>query len=209
MHFQIERDRRGKGGVPTMGAEKENAMLKSERDALLKLCRQREKVAKSEVSAVAARRKADFERQLAAVYAFDQSEVWTRAVTASKEAWRKANEEIACEAVAMGIPREFAPSLCPPHWFERGQNAVRERRAELTRVAYSRIEEAQKHASLQIERSSLEFQTRLLAVGLESTDARALLENMPTPEQLMPSFTVEEIQNTLNPGKEPRADVVN
>src|SRR6516162_648531 len=76
-------------------------MLKSERDALLKLCRQREKVAKS---AVAARRKADFERQLAAVYAFDQSEVWKRAVTAAKEAWRKANEEIACEAVAMGIP---------------------------------------------------------------------------------------------------------
>jgi hypothetical protein len=184
-------------------------MLKSERDALLKLCRQRERVAKSEVSAVAARRKADFERQLAAVYAFDQNEVWTRAYTAAKEALRKANEEIACQAAAIGIPREFAPSLCPPIWFERGQNAARNRRVELTKVAYSRIEEAQKHANLQIERSSLEFQTRLLATGLESTDARALLEGMPTPEQLVPSLTVEEIQKGLNSGKSPGADVVN
>jgi hypothetical protein len=70
---------------------------------------------------------------------------------------------------------------------------VRERRAELTRAAYRRIEEAQKQARLQIERSSLEFQTWLLAVGLESTDARALLEGMPKPEQLMPSLTVEEV----------------
>jgi hypothetical protein len=43
-------------------------MLKSERDALVKICRQRERVAKSEVSVVDARRKADFERQLAAEY---------------------------------------------------------------------------------------------------------------------------------------------
>jgi hypothetical protein len=172
-------------------------MLKSERDALLKVCRQRERVAKSEVSAIAARRKADFERQLAAIYAFDQSAVWKRAYETARAACRTANEEIAREAKEMGIPCEFAPWLSLPYWFDRGQNAVRERRAELTRVAHRRIEEAQKQANLQIERSSLALQTRLLADCLESAEARAFLEDMPTAEQLVPLITVEEIQKAL------------
>jgi hypothetical protein len=100
----------------------------------------------------------------------------------------------------MGIPREFAPSLDPPYWFGRGQNAVRARRAELTKVAYRRIEEAQKQANLQIERSSLELQTRLFADCLESAEAKAFLEAMPSAEQLVPLITVEEIQKALPSG---------
>jgi hypothetical protein len=172
-------------------------MLKSERDDLLKICRQRERVAKSEVSAVAARRKADFERQLAAVYTFDQREVWARAYASAKEACRRANEEIAREAEAMGIPREFAPSLTTPYWFERGENMVRERRVELSKVAYSRIEQMEKEAKVRIERSSVEFQTKLFADSLESADAKAFLETMPTAEQLLPAVTIEEMQNAL------------
>jgi hypothetical protein len=179
-------------------------MLKSERDALLKICRQRERVAKSEVNAVAARRKADFERQLAAVYAFDQNETWAKARATAKEACRRANEEIARESEVMGIPREFVPSLSPPYWFECGQNMVRERRAELTKVAYSRIEQAEKEARLRIERSSVEFQTQLFADSLESADAKAFLEAMPTAEQLMPAITIDEMQYALNSSKERR-----
>ena len=176
-------------------------MLKSERDALLKVCRQRERVAKSEVNAVAARRKADFERQLAAVYSFDNREVWSRAYASAKETVRKANEEIAHEAEAMGIPREFAPFLSTPYWLERGENISQWRRVELTKVAYSRIEQMEKDAKFRIERSSVELQTRLLAAGLESADAKAFLETMPTAEQLMPPITVEEMQNALNSTK--------
>jgi hypothetical protein len=72
---------------------------------------------------------------------------------------------------------------------------ARERRAKLTRVAYRRIEQAQREAYLQIERSSLELQTRLLADGLESAEAKGFLESMPTPEQLIQHVTVEEIQS--------------
>jgi hypothetical protein len=43
---------------------------------------------------------------------------------------------------------------------------------------------------------------RVLANFLESADAKALLETMPTPEQLMPAITVEEMQKTLSSGKE-------
>ena len=172
-------------------------MLKSERDALLKVCRQRERLAKNEVNAVAARRRAEFERQLAAVYAFDQREVWARAYSNAKEACRKANEEIVHEAEALGIPREFAPSLLTPYWLERGENITRGRRFELTKVAYSRIEQMASEAKLRIDRASVEIQTRLLADSLESADAKAFLETMPTAEQLMPAITVEEMQTTL------------
>ena len=179
-------------------------MLKSERDALLKVCRQRERVAKNEVGAVAARRKADFERQLATVYNFDQSEVWERAYATLTEACRNANDEIAREAEGLGIPREFHPMLSPTYWSERGQNLVQQRRAELTKVAYTRIDQAEKEAKLQIERSSLEIQTQLLANSLESADAKAFLEKMPTPEQLMPAIAVGEIQEALNSNQERR-----
>jgi hypothetical protein len=179
-------------------------MLKSERDALMKICRQRERVAKCEVSAVAARRKADVERQLTAIYSFDKRETWARAYATSREAWRKANEEIARESEALGIPREFAPSLSTNHWFDHGENMVRDRRFELTRVAYSRIEQMEKEAKLQIERSSVEFQTCLLADCLESADAKSFFERMPTPEQLMPAITVEEVQTLLNSSRERR-----
>ena len=100
---QVIRYRSGKAGVTPTGKEEGDSMLKSERDTLLKVCRQHERVSKSEVSAIAARGKADFERQLAAVYAFDQSEVWKKAYATAKAAYRPANEEIAREAEAMGV----------------------------------------------------------------------------------------------------------
>jgi hypothetical protein len=37
----------------------------------------------------------------------------------------------------------------------------------------------------------------LVAEGLTSADAKAFLESMPTPAQLMPVVTVEEIQKQL------------
>jgi len=74
---------------------------------------------------------------------------------------------------------------------------VRQRRAELTRVAYRKIDELEKEARLQIERAAVDIQTKLVADGLESTKARTWLEAMPTAEQLMPTITVEELQQQL------------
>jgi hypothetical protein len=184
--------------VPTSVGNEEGEMLKIGTRRSAECLPPTRAGCQSEVTAIAARRKADFERQLAAVYAFDQNEIWAKACATLHESWRKANEEIARESEAMGIPREFAPSLSPPHWFERCQNMVRERRVELTKVAYSRIEQMEKEAKLQIERSSVEFQTRLLANCLESADAKAFFETMPTPEQLKPAITVEEMQNAIS-----------
>jgi len=82
-------------------------------------------------------------------------------------------------------------------WWGRGENAVRERRAELTRVAYRKIEQLEKEAKLQIERASVEIQTRLVADGLESAAAKAFLEEIPSAAQLVPVVSVEDVQKQL------------
>jgi hypothetical protein len=61
----------------------------------------------------------------------------------------------------------------------------------------------------QIERSSLELQTRLLADGLESAEAKAFLESMATPEQLIQQVTVEEIQLAIRRWRSQRNESMN
>src|SRR5215472_6592158 len=107
----------------------------AERERLLKVARLREKVAKTVVAERSAVLLADFEQQLATIYSFDQSETWAKAVMAAKEACNAAQSAIAEECSRLGIPRRFAPNISHPSWYGRGENAVRERRAELRKVA--------------------------------------------------------------------------
>jgi hypothetical protein len=79
----------------------------------------------------------------------------------------------------------------------RGENVVATRRQELRKVAYTRIDAIAKDAKLQIEQFSLDTQTKLLAGGLESAEAKAFLESMPTPEQLMPPMTRGAIEAAI------------
>jgi hypothetical protein len=172
-------------------------MTRAERQDLLQICRQRERVAKTEAVAVAARQKADFQAQLARIYSFDENEVWRAATKAAVEVTRQCNEQVVAECAKLGIPRWAQPELITPHWYGRGENAVAQRRAELTKVASSKIDQHLKATIHAIQRGSVEIQTKLVAEGLTSADAKAFLESMPTPAQLMPVVTVEEIQKQL------------
>jgi len=173
-----------------------DAMTKSEREALLKLCRQREKLAKADASVVASKRKADFEKQLAATYSFDDDVMWRKARAVAAEAVQEARRIVADRVQELGIPRQFAPDL-DLHWFSRGENASRARRAELIRVAHAEIDHLEKEAKLQIEKVSVAIQTQLLAGSLESAAAKLFLEQMPTPEDLMPEIQVSDVETKL------------
>src|SRR5262249_16132529 len=151
-------------------------MKKKERDHLLQVCRMRAKVAKAEVAALAAKRKSAFEVQLASIYSFDNDAVWKRAFEMTQAVVERAGNEIACRSRELGIPADLAPTV-GEHWHGRGENATRERRAELTRVAHRKIDQLEKEAKLEIERTSVEIQTRLVADGLESADAKAFLDS--------------------------------
>jgi hypothetical protein len=184
--FHLRANYRSKGGT----------MKRTEREDLLQVCRMRERVAKAEATMVAAKRKGEFEAQLASIYSYDKDEVWKQWHEYAQAATQKAQEQIAKRAKELGVPPSFAPSI-QTCWYGRGENAVRNRRAELTRVAYRKIEQLEKEAKLQIERASVDIQTRLVAGGLESAEARAFLEEMPSATQLMPVVSVEDVQKQL------------
>ena len=172
------------------------AMTKADRENLQKICRLHAKVAKADASSRSAQLKAEVEAQLAAEYSYDDDQVWKQAHAAAKKAADEAQQIIIRRCQELGIPARFAPEL-GLHWYRRGENASKERRAELRKVAYSKIDELEKQAKLEIDRSSTDTQTKLLAAGLESSEAQAFLAAMPTAAELMPSVGLAEVRKQL------------
>ena len=94
---------------------------------------------------------------------------------------------------AGGHTRQLAPSAHVA-WLPRGENVSAGRRAELRKVAATRIAASERAAKMEIERQSVEIETQLVAGGLQSEDAQAFLASMSTAEQLMPMLSVAEIE---------------
>jgi hypothetical protein len=162
-------------------------MTKGERVELGQLIRKRERVMKSYAAERAAQMLAEFDRQSAQIFAFDDDQVWAKATDEAKRMVDKSNKVIADRCRELGIPEEFAPSLTFG-WEERGQNQVAGRRSELRRMAVSKISAIEAETITKIERLSLTAQTEVLAHGMESDAAKSFLENMPALETLMPSL---------------------
>jgi hypothetical protein len=171
-------------------------MTKGERDDLVRLVKQRERVAKTAAEQRSAAMLAEFEQQISALHDFNTNEVWKAATDAAIAAAKKANEEIAAEAERLGIPKEFRPSLSYG-WVTRGENEYAQRRAELRRVAKAEIDAIEKVARVQIEASSVQAQTEIIANGLNSDAALAFLNSLPAIESMMPPLDVSAIQAKL------------
>jgi hypothetical protein len=178
------------------------SMTKSERDELAKLVRRREKLAKVDVDRVAAERLADFEEQMASIYAPADDARWREIHASAAEVVREADEAMAERCRELGIPERFRPEL-DLHWYGRGENASRDRRSELRTVAKTRIDAMAKTAKLEVERQSVALQTELIAGGLQSDQARAFLAAMPTAEALVGAApSVREIEE-MTPRRDP------
>lgn len=174
-------------------SEARGRMSKGERDDLARVVRLREKVLKTAAAERSAWLLSDFEAQLAAEYAFDDDAVWARAKEAAQKVVDAAQAEVEARCRALGIPDQFAPGLSLG-WYSRGENAVRERRAELRLAARARVAAEEKRARAEVERWSADTQTKLLAAGLDSAEARTFLESMPTAEALMPPLTLGDVE---------------
>jgi hypothetical protein len=168
-------------------------MTKSERTELGQLIRKRERVMKAAAVERGAALLADFERQSATIFHYDNDETWKKATEMAEKATDEANAIIAARCKELGIPEEFAPSTMFA-WLGRGQNSTAGRRAELRRVASTRIAAMVRQTQTKIEHLSLAAQTEVVANGLQSDAAKAFLEKMPALETLMPSFDALEIK---------------
>ena len=182
--------------APTDGqtpASDARLMTPRERDELAGLVRKRERVAKSDAKQRAARLRADAEAQLGHIFGAEDA-AWVDITRKADELIRAANNELAQRCRELGIPEQMRPSL---HlgWSGRGGSyADRQRRAEIRAMVDRRIAELEATARLEIERTSLETQTALLAGGLETDEARRFLAAMPTAEQLMPALDMTALE---------------
>lgn len=163
-----------------------NDMTKGDRDNLAKLIRARERVAKTAATERSAHLLDAFEQQAAAEYHISDDVVWADATAVATKAVEEATRIVEQRCVELGIPEAFRPGI-NLHWSSRGRGAAKERVAELRRLAKVHLDAAEKSARTQIERHSVELQTRLLAGGLESAEAVEFLASMPTVEELMPA----------------------
>src|SRR6187431_136589 len=96
------------------------SMTKGERDDLIRLIKQRERVAKTAAEQRSAAMLAEFEQGISTLHAFATNEVWQASVTAAHEAAKEACEKIAKEADKLGIPPEFQPRVSFS-WLQRGE----------------------------------------------------------------------------------------
>jgi transposase len=122
-----------------------------------------------------------------------------------REAVGEADARIGERCDELGIPQGFRPSIAMG-WIRRGEEAASERVAELRRIAKAELSARDQAAKVEIERASLDVQTQPVAGGLRSDEARRYLDDMPTPDVLMPPLAVTEIETTLGEreGERPR-----
>jgi hypothetical protein len=176
-----------------------SAMTKSEREDLQRLIRQRERVLKSAAKHRTAELLADFENQMGSEFSFDDDAVWQEAMRNAEREVARAKQRIAARCRELGIPDRFAPSV-NVYWAVRGdENSVATRRAELRRMAQTRIEAIEQKAITQIEVSCLQAQTELALAGLTSEGARGFLERLPGIETLMPRLRFAEVAGEADP----------
>ena len=174
------------------------AMTKHEREDLQRLVRQREKVLKSAAKQRSAELIADFENQMGQEFSFDQDEVWERATKIAQAALAKANEQIAARCHEIGIPKRFAPGL-DLSWYGRDENATKQRRDELRKMAKTRVEAIERQAVTEIELSCLAAQEQIALSGLTTEAARQFVEALPKIEALMPRLTFAEVAGEAEP----------
>ena len=179
-----------------MPEEPARRLSRNETHDLGMIIKDRLKVLKAYAEEQAAACFADFERKLAAVYAWDQDETWKKAAEQAQAAAQAAQKTVAERCKELGIPKTFAPSI-GISWQGRGENALAQRRTELRRVAKSSIEAMKLAAVTKIEKQSLELRTQIVAMGLLSAEAKMFLESLAPIEDAMRSLDFVEVERRL------------
>lgn len=91
----------------------------------------------------------------------------------------------------------FRPSL-HLSWYRRGENADRDRRTELRKVAQTELAARGKAAKVEIGRRAADLLTELAGGALKSSESKAFLEAMPSIDELMPRITLPELEKSLD-----------
>jgi hypothetical protein len=146
----------------------------------------------------AARVLATIESQLAAQYPEDHP-AWADVTEYAERAVAEANIQIGQRCRALGIPERFHPSISY-YWRNRGENFMKDRRAELRKVAQTELAARAKAAKNMVDRRTADLLTRLAEGALASSQAKDFLNAMLSVDDLMPQITLDELEAIAHEG---------
>jgi hypothetical protein len=136
---------------------------------------------------------ADAEARLAAVYKADD-EAWADITAAARKYIAEADAAVAARCRQRGIPENLRPRLSE-YWSSRGENMFKERRAELRRVAEAQVAAQVSKLKVKIARLEARQLTELVRTGLTSEEARAFVETVLKPDELLPPLASLELHS--------------
>lgn len=171
-------------------------LSRNETHDLSMIIKERTKVLEAHADEQAAKCMADFEKKVAAIYTFDQDEVWKRATEDAMAVVKTSQDKIEAQCKKLGIPKDLAPQLALG-WQGRGQMKSAERRAELRRVAKAEVESMKLAAITKIRKQSLDLRTQIVAMGLLTPEATMFLESLAPVEDAMRSVDFGEIETKM------------
>jgi hypothetical protein len=176
-------------------------LTKTEQDNLVRIAKLNRDGAIADARRRTADAAADYEMYLASEFAYDQRETWADLMHTAKARISELDNLLAEDCRRLGIPESMRPSI-NLLWSGRGENASKERQAELRRVMTSRLFAIERTAALAIEGGY----RKAMTASLSSEEAHALLADMPSAEQLMPKIDYAEVKRSLLEG--PAANIV-
>jgi hypothetical protein len=179
------------------------AMTTAERTAILGVIRARERAALSDARKYHTVLIADFERKLTAIYRPGDHPVWKEAHAAAERVGQEAQAKVAATFRELGIPEDWAPEIYIG-WSGRGENASDRRRVELRRIGLWEADKQLRAAEAAIKRAAVDALEGVIAGGLTSEAAHAMLASIPTPDQLMPPLEFEGVETIAAPDRNQR-----
>jgi hypothetical protein len=167
-------------------------MTQKDRDRLQTLVKRRFRALKTEVDERHAELYAQMEAEIAARYA-EEDQAWAAARHEVNEAVLACNRTVNdAFRRCLGDDHEEAEYVrlvgAPPR--ESGAERI-----QLRRAANARVEQQVKAAKLQLERQEVNLLEKLLIGGLETDEARAFLESIPTVGELVPASRLAELDS--------------
>jgi hypothetical protein len=165
---------------------------KGERDELAKIVRLQMNVANSGVAQRERDLLAETEDALANHFEL-YDEAWKESRLVADAAIAALNARVNEICDERGIAKRFRPSASV-WWMGRGENTFKERRAELRKVAQTRIAADAQRAKAGIEARGAVVLTELFAGGIESGEGKRFLESIPTPAELMLSLSIADLE---------------
>jgi hypothetical protein len=164
---------------------------RADRDDLARVARMRVKLGKTKAKEREKVLLAEAEDLLSAEYDA-RDDMWAEATKLAQQACAAANERIQQQCAVLGIPARFAPQL-DLRWYGRWETGSKDRRAELRKLATTRLAALTAAAVSALDEWLVDTETALIADGLESDEARTCLERMPTAERLMPPLSLSDL----------------